>query len=488
MPIIHASTGALVVRIVYDGPPMSGKTTTLRALATQLKTNGLVTPAEAKGRTLFFDWVEFVGGVYDGRKIHCQIVSVPGQTELRHRREHLLAAADAVVFVADTRDGHFQPALTLLDDLVGRARAADPPVGLVFQANKRDAPDAMDVSVLKGVLWKRCPMPFIDSIASNGDGVREAFVFAVRLAVDRARALAARGMLALGEPKDNRPEELLAEMQGLERHQHPSDSTGMGPTQETLGELDRLVPEASTRPSAWAPGEERLLRPKDPLPSGHIWPPVDGRAMLHDAASVPVVPVRTMAGDWWASTGGWRFHSASAALYADHFEARRQLAEWANLHRKHENLLSPGRVLILADAGQGMHRLWQLVRVQHSLRERLLRNDVPPQFLGRELCAIGTQLLRARELLTRAEIALRCSLWTVSADTDASPCFVGLMPDPSGTFAREPEGEALLARELTPQLLELRQRSDYAALLASLRNESSEAASMLAHLAERASQ
>ena len=54
MPTIDSTRGVLVIRIVYDGPAMSGKTTSLRALAQGVGSE-LVCPDERDGRTLFFE-------------------------------------------------------------------------------------------------------------------------------------------------------------------------------------------------------------------------------------------------------------------------------------------------------------------------------------------------------------------------------------------------------------------------------------------------
>src|SRR5690606_3436832 len=102
------------LRIVYDGPPLAGKTTSVKALSQHVRgTRGFTSPAEANGRTLYFDWLEFVGGEYGGKELHVHVISVPGQSELRRRRKYLIDQADAVVFVADTRDGRFGQALEL---------------------------------------------------------------------------------------------------------------------------------------------------------------------------------------------------------------------------------------------------------------------------------------------------------------------------------------------------------------------------------------
>src|SRR3954471_17712015 len=106
MAIIDQTKGVLVVRIVYDGPALSGKTTSLRALAKGVQSK-VESPAETAGRTLFFDWVDYVGGLFDGRQIRCQIVGVPGQRELAERRKLLIETADAVVLVLDTRQAEW---------------------------------------------------------------------------------------------------------------------------------------------------------------------------------------------------------------------------------------------------------------------------------------------------------------------------------------------------------------------------------------------
>src|SRR6188472_2918680 len=117
MPTIDRERGVLVVRVVYDGPPLSGKTTTLRSLAQGLGVP-IVSPEEQDGRTLFFDWVDYVGGLFEGRQIRCQIVSVPGQQELAKRRRLLLESADAVVMVGDTRAAAIDTTYGLLRELL----------------------------------------------------------------------------------------------------------------------------------------------------------------------------------------------------------------------------------------------------------------------------------------------------------------------------------------------------------------------------------
>lgn len=81
------------------------------------------------------------------------------------------------------------------------------------------------------------------------------------------------------------------------------------------------------------------------------------------------------------------------------------------------------------------------------------------------LIEVAVQLFAARAAFARASVTLPCTLWTVSAQGVARPCFVGLMPMPRPQSAQEPEGHALLERELVPHLRVMRRtRVDFSAV------------------------
>jgi len=200
------------------------------------------------------------------------------------------------------------------------------------------------------------------------------------------------------------------------------------------------------------------------MPGGMIWPPVDGRALLHEVAALDIRPVRTGRAGWAGSGSGFRFHSTDGALFPDPQAARLELLEWARLHSANTAHLSPGRAVILANAGAGRLRLWQIIRAEATLRERLaaaLPLSDPAQ-VARELLSVALQLIAARDYFSTTTINLPCTLWTVGANTSARPTFVGLMPARRSQLSPEPLGKSLLQRELTPQLRELRRtRVDY---------------------------
>jgi signal recognition particle receptor subunit beta len=483
MPTVDKERGVLVVRVVYDGPPLSGKTTTLRALAERLGV-AIMSPAEQDGRTLFFDWVDYVGGLFEGRQIRCQIVSVPGQKELAKRRMKLLAQADAVVMVADTRRAEIEATYVLLRELLPRCRAEDPPVGVVIQANKRDAPDSVPRSELHEEFERIAPIAIIDTVATTGEGVREAFVFAVRLALDRVRSLAATRRLREGAPDADTPAELLRQLEPLSvaplaaNDAANGEVDGMLHALEPPPEFEALAPDrgAAAARAALLDDErnERVFVPDPLMPGGFIWPPVDGRTLLHEVAQLQRVPVLTPCGDWWAAGEGWRFHSAASALFPSADHGRQELIEWARLHAANVQRLSPGRTVILADAGGGRYRLWQLVRASYALRERLVASvaDADGDTLARELEAAAFHLLSARRAFEASDVSLPCTLWTVSGDLQRQPKFVGLMPKPRAERLEQPTDDQLLEREFRPLFLSLRnERNDFPSVISALSRE-----------------
>ena len=311
--------------------------------------------------------------------------------------------------------------------------------------------------------------------ATSGEGIREAFVLAVRLALDRVRALAAAGQLQTGKPPEDDATELLDRLQGVERDS-PAPMNGalaqsalISLEAELEAELDSFgAARAEEAPSDDESGE-RLFVPDPMMPGGMICPPVDGRALLHEVARLDIRPVRTARADWAGSGSGFRFHSLSAAIFPDSHSARNELLEWARLHSANLAHLSSGRAVILADAGRGRLRLWQIVRSEATLRERLATACQLPEaaHVADELLAVAVQLAVARESFADTTLGLPCTLWTVGSGASYRPTFVGLMPGRDSQLPTEPRGRELLLRELSPQLRELRRaRVDYAQIVA----------------------
>src|ERR1700749_507918 len=100
----------IVLKLVYDGPALSGKTTNLRSLH-QLTTDDargrLMTLETKDDRTLFFGMLPLAlkagsdkPGSTPGMTLRIKIFTVPGQVLHASTRKLVLQGADGVAFVA----------------------------------------------------------------------------------------------------------------------------------------------------------------------------------------------------------------------------------------------------------------------------------------------------------------------------------------------------------------------------------------------------
>lgn len=168
------------LKIVYYGPALGGKTTSLqyihRITDPQRRTK-LYALNTASDRTLFFDLLGIDLGRIRGYRLTLQLYTVPGQVQYNATRRAVLAGADGVVFVADSqRDqlaANTESLANLRDNLV--ANSLDPDsLPTVLQYNKRDLPGVLSRAELEAVLNRKGLLAF-DTIATSGEGVVEAF-------------------------------------------------------------------------------------------------------------------------------------------------------------------------------------------------------------------------------------------------------------------------------------------------------------------------
>jgi GTPase SAR1 family protein len=192
----------LIVRVAYAGAPMAGKTESVRALLPLLKGQGaerlVMSPAEDRGRTAYFDWADYEGGAFQGKPIHCQITSVPGQVALSSRRELLVRGADAVILVVDSRSEAIERAQQCYEEMAPWLAEAgrEVPVRLLLQCNKQDLPGSLTPNEIRDALGLDFGKDVYATSARTGKGLRATFVAGVRVAVERAKAQIARGLIA----------------------------------------------------------------------------------------------------------------------------------------------------------------------------------------------------------------------------------------------------------------------------------------------------
>ena len=125
----------LTLKLVYYGPPHSGKTSNLRALHSavdKLNRGRLMTLDTRDDRTLFFDLLPLFFRA-SGFSFQIKVYTVPGQPVHEATRKVVLANADGVVFVADSRPDHRSGWLSA----AAMAAAMDPTMAVLVRPSGR---------------------------------------------------------------------------------------------------------------------------------------------------------------------------------------------------------------------------------------------------------------------------------------------------------------------------------------------------------------
>jgi len=179
------SERTIKAKVVYYGPPQSGKTTNLDQIHRMTDpegTNRLISLNTAQDRTLFFDLLPFNLGTISGYDFKIQLYTVPGQVQYNATRRVVLAGADAVVFVADGQKSMARENLTAFENMKVNLlanRLVPEKVPLVIQYNKQDLGGLIPIAELDRGLnpWGRKAFP---AVAARGEGVIETFVAMVQ--------------------------------------------------------------------------------------------------------------------------------------------------------------------------------------------------------------------------------------------------------------------------------------------------------------------
>ncbi len=190
MPSFDSARNCHVVRIVYDGPGVAGKTTNLKRICDVIpssRRSELYTPAELKGRTMFFDWLEIDGPSQGGQALKFQLITVPGQVQRAYRRKPLIEMADVVAFVCDSSPAQIPDTMRTFSRLRALMRRRDDKLPLVVQANKQDVDGALSPDKLRKRLKLDDAVPVISATAVNGGGVKETLMTAIRAGVHTIR-------------------------------------------------------------------------------------------------------------------------------------------------------------------------------------------------------------------------------------------------------------------------------------------------------------
>jgi mutual gliding-motility protein MglA len=223
----------LGVKIVFYGPGLSGKTSTLRKIYESVRPSNrgeMMSLATEGDRTLFFDFlpvkIERVGDCV----VRLAMYTVPGQVFYNATRKLVLQGSDGVVFVADSQpeamDQNRESYRNLGENLeqIGIRLENFPHV---IQYNKRDIAKALPVETLRDELNIH-GVPDFETCATSGRGVMDVLKAITRLVIKDLKVkkvvpsrAASPNPRSTHFPSDEGPEGLQDQIQEHLEHAEP---------------------------------------------------------------------------------------------------------------------------------------------------------------------------------------------------------------------------------------------------------------------------
>jgi signal recognition particle receptor subunit beta len=240
------------VKLVYYGPPVGGKTTNLQILhryADAKRRGELISVNSAQDRTILFDLLPLKTQGFRGFDLRLQVLAVPGQAMYSATRRLVLKGADSLVFVANSALDRWEENIQSLREMTENllSHHLDPvAMPLVFQYNKRDLPQVLEIEALDRALNAR-RAPVIPAIAVRGEGVLETFGAILALTVQDLANRYAILDVKEGAPARQWADQALRELFGRARLSfEPQVPPAAAPTTQPL---PRAAPPAGPGPA-----------------------------------------------------------------------------------------------------------------------------------------------------------------------------------------------------------------------------------------------
>ncbi|MGB1110252.1 MAG: hypothetical protein ACPG4N_07845 [Gammaproteobacteria bacterium] len=364
---IDSQTRTATLCVVLAGAPKVGKTAAVRSLAPVLhgvaQSPQVYSPEEADGRTLYFDWLEYQGGSRAGFNLRCQIIAVPGQAMLAHRRQRLLEMADVVLMMVDSRPAGIREATPFLAEMppwLRRENGRAFQVPVVLLANKQDMDGALPVDKVGEELESQWGFQRrFSTVATSGLGLRESFVTAVGLALDQQEAR----FQAVNEAEEaltvTGGDDLLALLQEADQ-QHLGLS---GATDDS----SRTVAKPSADPERRLYGRPLLAWP---------WNPANRETLRRLYRSDPQWEERGN-GDWLGTDpgSGWRLFSMAAHRDLERSAGEQAIRQVVTGYQRLKRFMPTEGFIALMELDDGRTRIWRIAppsaEFEAPLRQRL---------------------------------------------------------------------------------------------------------------------
>ncbi|MBD3215295.1 MAG: hypothetical protein GF311_21990 [Candidatus Lokiarchaeota archaeon] len=167
------------IKLVYYGPAMSGKTTSIKYLFNYYdKNNELKSIDNTLGRTLFFDFgvLKFEGKEWSLKLL---IYSATGQDFYISTRPATLKGVDGIIFVVDSNENNMERNVRSWEELIFFFRDEIYKIPILIAFNKSDLETDKKlkkedfISILKINRFE--DLLFQNTVAITGEGINESF-------------------------------------------------------------------------------------------------------------------------------------------------------------------------------------------------------------------------------------------------------------------------------------------------------------------------
>ncbi|MFO8019355.1 MAG: ADP-ribosylation factor-like protein [Promethearchaeia archaeon] len=192
--IVDHEKGEIQVKIVYYGPAMSGKTTSIKQLFKYFgEVNKLKSIENTVGRTLFFDFgiLKFKGTNWNLKFL---VYSATGQDFYASTRPATLRGVDGIIFIIDSQRICLENNIFSWKELLNLFGEEIYNIPLVFSLNKYDLENIKKLAnddVKEIVEHEKFEKIFINkTVAATGKGVLEAFKMLINLIFPKQNIIA----------------------------------------------------------------------------------------------------------------------------------------------------------------------------------------------------------------------------------------------------------------------------------------------------------
>lgn len=179
MSFINRHSKEIFCKIIYTGPPQSGKTTNLqwiyKSTAINQQDSKIMTLPIKASSTDFFDFLPLGVGKFRDFSTRLHLYTIPGEQLFNSTSKIIFKGVDGIVFIADSNPVQLDRNVEYMNHLKMQLAEENyelKKIPLVIQYNKRDITNALPIFSLRSSL-NFYNSPDVEAIARVNQGVLE---------------------------------------------------------------------------------------------------------------------------------------------------------------------------------------------------------------------------------------------------------------------------------------------------------------------------